>query len=55
MFIYTYMYMHMYLFQDKAYIHFLGIEHDGRQYEKECVCVYMTGSLCCTAEIGSTL
>ena len=42
MFIYSYMYMHMYLFQDKAYIHFLGIEHDRRQYEKKrvCVCVY---------------
>ena len=27
----------------------LGIEHDGRQYEKKNIYVCMTGSLCCTA------
>ena len=30
-------------------------EHDGRLYEKNSIFVYMTGSLCCTAEIGTTL
>ena len=39
-----------------------GVEHDGRQYEKKNVCVSVfvcvyiyTGSLCCTAEIATTL
>ena len=33
----------------------LGIGHDGRQYEKKNVYMGMTGSLCRTAEIGTTL
>ena len=31
-----------------------GIEHDGGRYEKKNVCICITGSLCCTAEIGTT-
>ena len=39
------------------YIQSFGTEHDGRQYEKNCVCmcIYMAGSLCCTEEIDTTL
>ena len=34
----------------------LGIEHDGKQYEKKCVYnICMTWSLCSTAEIDKTL
>lgn len=35
------------------YIQSLGTERDGRQYEKNNV--YMTGSLCDRAQIGTTL
>ena len=33
----------------------LGIDHDGREYKKGNVYRCMTGSLGCTAEIGTTL
>ena len=33
----------------------LGIDHDGRWHEKKNVYMCMTGSLCCTAEIGTAL
>ena len=36
----------------------LGIDHDGKEYIKKLyvyVCVYMTESLFCTAEIGTAL
>ena len=33
----------------------LGIDHDGRSYEKKNVDICMTGSLCCTAENDTTL
>ena len=33
------------------YIQSLGVEHDGRQYEKKNVYKYMTRSLGCAAEI----
>ena len=36
------------------YIQSLGIEHDGRQYEKKNVWICMTEPLCCTADIGTT-
>ena len=32
-----------------------GIDPDGREYKKGNVCLCMTGSLCCTAEPGTTL
>ena len=37
------------------YIQSLGTDHDGREYEKGNVHTGMTASLCCTAEIGTTL
>ena len=37
------------------YMQSLGIEHDGRQYEKKDVCVCVTGSLCHTTEIDTRL
>lgn len=37
------------------YIQPLGIDHDGRQYEKNNVYIRMTESLCYTAENGTTL
>ena len=33
----------------------LGIEDDGRWYEKKNGYIWMTGSLCCTAEIDTKL
>ena len=32
----------------------LVVEHDGGYYEKKNVCICITGSLCCTAEIDRT-
>ena len=37
------------------YIQSLETEHDRRQYEKKNVYKCVIGSLCCTAEIGTTL
>ena len=37
------------------YIQSLGIDHDGRYYEKKNVYVCRTGSLSCTAEMDATL
>ena len=43
----------------RNYIKSLGIEHDGREHEEKNVCtyiyIYMTESLCCTVEIGTTV
>ena len=35
------------------YIQSLGIDHDGRLYEKKNVHICMTGSLCCTEKKGA--
>ena len=43
------------LYSTGNYIQSLGIEHDGRKYRKRNIYIYMSGSLCCTAEIGTTL
>ena len=43
------------LYSTGSYIQSLGIDHDGRFYEKKNVNLCMTGSLCCTAEMDSTL
>ena len=44
------------LYSTGNYIWSLGIEHDGRQYKKKNVHLHvMTGSLCCMAEIDTTL
>ena len=37
------------------HIQYLGADHDIKEYKKECVCVCVTESLCCTKEIGTTL
>ena len=42
------------------YIQYPVINHNGKEYEKECVCVYIyicmyNESLCCTAEINTAL
>ena len=38
-----------------SYIQYPVINHDGKSYKKECVCVYITESLCCTEEINTKL
>ena len=43
------------LYSTGDYIQFLGVKHDGRQYEEKKVCMCMTGSLCYTAEMDTTL
>ena len=35
------------------YIQSLGIDYDGKYYKKKNVRIYMTGPLCCKAEIDS--
>ena len=50
------------LYSTENYIQHPGINHNGKEYEKECVCVcvcvyiyiykYIIESLCCTAEIN---
>ena len=38
------------------YIQYSVINHNGKEYEKECnVWICVTESLCCTAEINTTL
>ena len=34
------------------YIQSPGTNHGGRKYKKGNVCIYMTGSLCCEAEMA---
>ena len=43
------------LYSTGNYIQSLGIDQDGRLYEKKNVHICMTGSPCCTAEIDTTL
>ena len=43
------------LYSTGNYVQSLGIDQDGRQYKKGNVYLCMTGSLCCTAEIDTTL
>ena len=42
------------LYSTGNYFQSLGIGHDGRLYKKENVCICLTRSLGCTAEIGIT-
>ena len=37
------------------YIQYPEINHNGKEYKKECVYICITASLCCTAEINTTL
>ena len=47
------------LFSTGNYIQYPVMNHNGKEYEKECVYIYVyiciTESLCCTAEINKTL
>ena len=41
------------LYSTENYIQYPVINHNGKKYEKEYICI--TKSLCCTAEINTTL
>ena len=45
------------LYSSGTYIQYLVINHNGKEYEKEYIYMYVciTESLCCTAEINTTL
>ena len=45
------------LYSTGNYIQYSVINHNGKEYEKECVFIYIykTESLCCTPEINTTL
>ena len=43
------------LYSTGNYIQYPVINHNRKEYEKEYVCVCITESLCCTAEINTTL
>ena len=45
------------LYSTGNYIQYLLINRNGKEYEKECIYIhiYKTESLCCTAEINTTL
>ena len=47
------------LYSTEDYIQYPVIKHNGKEYEKACVCIYIyvykAESLCCTAEIIVTL
>ena len=42
------------LYSTGNYIQHPMINHNGKEYEKECICICTTESLCCTAEINTT-
>ena len=43
--------------EQRDYTQYPVINHNGKEYKKECVCVcvsiHITGSLCCTPEINT--
>ena len=51
------------LYSTEKYIQYPMINHNGKEYKKECIYIYIyiymyiciTESLCCTAEINTTL
>ena len=43
------------LYSTGNYIQYPVINHNGKEYEKECMCICITESLCCTAKINTTL
>ena len=43
------------LYSTGNYIQSLGIQQEKDDIRKECIYICMTGSPCCTAEIGTTL
>ena len=43
------------LYNTGNYIQYPGINHNGKEFKKECIYMWMTESLCCTADINITL
>ena len=43
------------LYSTGNYIQYPVINHNGKEYEKECIYICITESLCCTAVINTTL
>lgn len=43
------------LSQHRSYIHYPGINHKGKEYEKECINICITETLCYTAVMNTTL
>ena len=43
------------LYSTGNYIQYPVTNHNGQEYEKECIYTYIAKSLCCTAEINITL
>ena len=43
------------LYSTGNHIHYPVINHNGKEYEKQCIYIYITESLCCIAEINTTL
>ena len=43
------------IYPEKTIIQRVMINHNRKEYEKECVYICITESLCCTAEINTTL
>ena len=41
------------LYSTRNYIKYPMISHNGKEYKKECIYVYMCVSPCCTAEINT--
>ena len=43
------------LYSTGNYIQYPAINHNGKEYEKECIYTCITESLCCTSEINTIL
>ena len=43
------------LYSTGKFIQYPVINHNGKEYEKECMYICITESICCTAEISTTL
>ena len=43
------------LYTTGNYVQYPVIKHNGKEYEKECICICITESLCCTVGINTTL
>ena len=43
------------LYSTGNYIQYPVINHNGKEYEKECIYICTTESFCCTVEINTTL
>ena len=43
------------LYSTGNHIHYPVINRNAKEYEKQCIYIYITESLCCIAEINTTL